>query len=293
MVAIDYSTVSVVIPVFNRADRIEGAIHSALDQDPKPLEIIVVDDASTDGIDGRKLMQIDPSVKFIRSALNRGGGAARNTGIDAAGGAWVAFLDADDRWLPGKLKIQLRDLSDQIDGLLFSCGNVRIQGSVADGRLYNSRPPFVGEDISRYFLVHGCTFQTSTLLVPTKLARATRFDERLRRHQDWDFVLRLIKNGSRFLYSHRALAIYWDEVDANRVSKQKSIEPGLLWLRVAAGFLTKDAAAALYFRTIFRQHIAQQPMTAAFMALKFGFRDSRSTIWVLRRLPLVRRLVGS
>src|SRR6266536_6439533 len=98
------ASVSVVVPVYNCVDRVQGAIRSALDQAPRPLEIIVVDDASTDSIDGAALAAIDPCIRVIRHEVNRGGGAARNTGIDAARGELIAFLDADDRWLPGKLK---------------------------------------------------------------------------------------------------------------------------------------------------------------------------------------------
>jgi glycosyltransferase involved in cell wall biosynthesis len=96
----EMAQVSVVIPLYNCADRIEGAIRSALDQTARPLEIIVVDDASTDPVDIDALTAIDPCVRVIRHEVNRGGGVARNTGIDAARGDLVAFLDADDRWLP-------------------------------------------------------------------------------------------------------------------------------------------------------------------------------------------------
>lgn len=96
--------VSVVIPVFNRQEKAERAVASALAQDVADLEVVVVDDGSEKpfalpGADGR--------VRIIRHAENRGAAAARNTAIREAVGAWLAFLDSDDVWLPGKLARQL------------------------------------------------------------------------------------------------------------------------------------------------------------------------------------------
>jgi glycosyltransferase involved in cell wall biosynthesis len=133
--------VSVVIPTYNRADRLEGAILSAVNQDPGPLEVIVVDDASTDGTDAARLEAIDRRVRVIRHPNNRGSAAARNTGIDAARGDWIAFLDHDDQWLPGKLERQWPQIAGLSDSRVFACGNVVFDGGAEDGRIRNSRPP--------------------------------------------------------------------------------------------------------------------------------------------------------
>lgn len=93
---------SVVVPLYNKADYVVESVRSAVSQVPAPLEVIVVDDGSTDGgaerVEALKL----PCVRLVRQA-NAGVAAARNTGIDAASGDWVAFLDADDRFEPGHL----------------------------------------------------------------------------------------------------------------------------------------------------------------------------------------------
>lgn len=286
------TTVSVVIPLYNCPDRIEGAIRSALEQSPRPIEVIVVDDASTDPADASALERIDPCVRVICHEVNCGGGAARNTGIDAARGELIAFLDADDRWLPGKLELQLSQISTQGGEDVFACANVRLEGPSPKKLIYNSRPPFAGEDISRYFLIHDCTFQTSTLVVPARLAKSVRFDDRLRRHQDWDFIFRLIRKGAHYVYWHDPLAIYWDGSAATRVSTQKTIAPALFWLKVARDTIAPDAAAVFYFRTTFRRHFAERPVAAFLMALQMGFRDPRSTTWVLRRMAGSRRVPG-
>src|SRR3990167_9420175 len=90
--------VSVVMPTFNLARLLERALRSALDQTYDNLEIIVVDDASSDDTpDVVKTVQ-DERVRYIRHETNRGGSAARNTGIRIATGEFIAFLDDDDEW---------------------------------------------------------------------------------------------------------------------------------------------------------------------------------------------------
>jgi len=92
-------TVSVIIPTYNRADYVGKAIQSALDQQPAP-EVIVVDDESTDNTE--EVVRRFDNVTYIRQE-NRREGAARNSGAARASGTYLAFLDSDDFWLPGKL----------------------------------------------------------------------------------------------------------------------------------------------------------------------------------------------
>ena len=96
--------ISVVIPCFNAEKYIEVAIRSALAQDWPALEIVVVDDGSSDR--SAELVEVNfPEVKLLRQ-VNQGVAQARNNGIRHASGDWIAFLDADDLWLPGKLQAQ-------------------------------------------------------------------------------------------------------------------------------------------------------------------------------------------
>src|SRR5262249_27493026 len=102
--------VSVVIPTFNRQQVILRAIHSVLRQSLSPHEILVVDDASSDEtvalVEGLK----DPRIQVFRHEINRGPAAARNTGIRAATGKWIALLDSDDEWSTDKLHLQVNTL---------------------------------------------------------------------------------------------------------------------------------------------------------------------------------------
>ena len=96
-------TVSVVIPVYNRAAVVRRAIDSVLAQSLTDFELIVVDDGSSDGSPGIVAGIDDPRVRLIRLPVNGGGNAARNRGIREATAPIVAFLDSDDYFLPHKL----------------------------------------------------------------------------------------------------------------------------------------------------------------------------------------------
>lgn len=99
--------VSVVIPTYDRAAVLPRAIDSVLGQTVEDLELLVVDDGSTDRAPDVVAGYADDRVRCLRHEQNRGASAARNSGIEAASGDYVAFLDSDDEWLAGKLETQL------------------------------------------------------------------------------------------------------------------------------------------------------------------------------------------
>jgi len=102
---------SVVIPTWNRAQLVSDAINSALPQRPGEIEVIVVDDASTDATVKQLESDFGSEIRLLRLPHRRGPGAARNAGTRLARGEWLAFLDSDDVWLPGKLEAEMRVLS--------------------------------------------------------------------------------------------------------------------------------------------------------------------------------------
>jgi glycosyltransferase involved in cell wall biosynthesis len=103
--------ISVIIPTFNRADTLGRALDSVLNQTRAPQEVIVVDDGSTDAT--RELVTNHPAQPRYLYQANGGVSSARNLGIRAAAGEWLAFLDSDDEWLPGKLAAQIRVLEQE------------------------------------------------------------------------------------------------------------------------------------------------------------------------------------
>lgn len=99
--------VSVIIPTYNSEKYIEDTLRSACEQTYGSLEIIVVDDCSNDNTVALVEAFDDPRVRIIQQTQNGGAGAARNAGVDAASGRFVAFLDSDDIWLPTKTEKQI------------------------------------------------------------------------------------------------------------------------------------------------------------------------------------------
>lgn len=108
--------ISVILPTYNRAEWLPQAVESVLDQTFAPVELIVVDDGSTDGTAGL-LAAYGRRLKVLRQA-NAGVSAARNRGIQAAAGRWIAFIDSDDCWLPQKLDLQVAFLNAHPDALI-------------------------------------------------------------------------------------------------------------------------------------------------------------------------------
>src|ERR1700759_5182615 len=108
--------VSVVIPTFNRRHLILRALQSVVEQTYPHLEVIVVDDASTDGtVEFLESKHFNVPLRVIRIEQNSGPSAARNKGIACASGKYVALLDSDDYWLPGKLARQVEVAERSLD----------------------------------------------------------------------------------------------------------------------------------------------------------------------------------
>lgn len=182
--------VSVIIPAYNAAPFIGEAIASVLAQTHRELDIMVVDDGSTDGT-------VDVVRRFgARVCLlqQRQGGAAvaRNAGASATAGEWLAFLDADDAWLPEKLSHQLA-VADAGTGLVYSD---RFNMGEADGwpRIHGDLFPILEGDIFLPLLETGNFITTSTVIVRRDVFRAVGgfcIDPALLPAEDWDLWLRI------------------------------------------------------------------------------------------------------
>ena len=197
--------VSVVIPVYNRAHLVGRAIASVLAQSYGNIEIIVVDDASTDDLAAALDEFADPRLRRIAHPRNRGAAAARNTGVAAAGGTFVAFLDSDDLWLPDKLAHQVAAMRGQPPEV---AGHVCAYRCIKTG----DRPRIIAPNWDarsfRRRQLFGCTCGPgSTLLCRRDIFAVTGpFDETLRRLEDWDWLLVLSQKGHRLLASPAVLA---------------------------------------------------------------------------------------
>jgi glycosyltransferase involved in cell wall biosynthesis len=288
-------SVSVVIPAYNRREQAIAAARSALRQSLPPIEVIIVDDASTDGIEQVDLAAIDPRIRLVRHPTNMGGGAARNSGIDAARGAWIALLDSDDEWLPDKLKRQFAQIEADGEGPdIVAAANVLIRVLGEPDRPYNADPRPPATPLGDWFLIDQCTYQTSTLLLPTQLARQVRFDPKLRRHQDWDFVLRLEAAGARFSYVHDSLAIYDCRPADSRISQVRTTQPTLDWFTIANRLVSPKARHIYYMNICYEIDREANRLTAwsrlAALSISYPLGLARSLSFLLRRV--IRRHTG-
>lgn len=211
------STVSTVIPVYNDVDTLPRAVDSVLNQSHRVKEIIVVDDCSADNSEKVISRYNDDRITFISHETNRGGGAARNTGIEAASSEYIAFLDADDEWKPTKIEKQLRELHSRSDKWVAAhcrVGNNRSALNDLGAKLAmavgarDANPTTEGDsEIINEILRMNWHMSTSSLLVERETVDAIDgFDERFQRHQDWEFLIRVLKHG-KLAYVDEALVI--------------------------------------------------------------------------------------
>ena len=143
--------VSVIIPTYNRADFIEDAVESVLCQTYKDYEIIIVDDGSTDGTED-VLQKYHNKIRYIYKS-NGGEASARNTGIKHAQGAYIAFLDSDDLWLPERLKFGVQALdADKNIGLFFADCNRVFNGERESKTFFDYYKPYAGFVFKQLFM---------------------------------------------------------------------------------------------------------------------------------------------
>ncbi|MDR7415111.1 MAG: glycosyltransferase family A protein [Armatimonadota bacterium] len=194
-------TVSLVIPAYNAEASLREALDSVFAQSRLPDEVVVVDDGSTD-----RTAEIAASygdrVCLVRQP-NRGEAAARNTGVRSARGELVAFLDADDLWLPGYLASQLRVYEASGGGCLVFC-DAWVEGR----RTQDGAGPFDESD-PVLSIVRGFPIPMDGVLVPREaLLRADLFPEGLRWGPDVSLLLKLARSGAPFRRNPEPLVVY-------------------------------------------------------------------------------------
>ena len=183
--------VTVVVPAYNRAHLIGRAITSVLSQTYRYFEVIVVDDGSTDNLAEAVKSFFDERLHYIRHDKNRGGSAARNTGIASAKGEYIAFLDSDDEWFPDKLEkqIEIFQKSSNEVGIVYTGWRWILE---MNGKIIQDKVPTQGGNIHQLLLETDCIGSMSTPLIRTDaIRRIGGFDENLPARQDWDLWIRL------------------------------------------------------------------------------------------------------
>ncbi len=182
--------VSVVVPTHNRADLLPRLLRSVLGQDLPDLELLVVDDGSSDGTAEVLAQCRDPRLIVLRHDSARGVAHARNTGTAAATGRWVAWCDDDDVWAPAKLRLQVQALHDSPMALWSNGGSAYVDSALRLSRVRLApSPKDIADDILR---INAVTGGGSGVLADRELVLSLGgFDTQLSMYADWDLWARL------------------------------------------------------------------------------------------------------
>jgi hypothetical protein len=229
---------SVIVPVFNRASVLGATLRSVLSQTCQDFEIIVIDDGSSDNPRAVVESLGDPRIRFIRQE-NQGGGTARNTGINAAQGRFIAPLDSDDAFLPHHLE-SMKTLLEDTENVV---GYARILVDRGDGRTMLKPPRAIraDEDMGEYTLCERGFVPTITTVVPREMARRVRYHPKLRAAEDVDFAIRLALEGCTFRMLEEPGAVWRDHDDPDRASARNTADEFGAWLAQMKPHLTPHA----------------------------------------------------
>lgn len=238
-------TVSVIIPSYNRAHLIEKSVRSVLAQTYKNLEVIVVDDASTDNTEATVRSISDSRVKYVRLAKNSGACAARNEGIRLASGAYIAFNDSDDQWTAEKVRRQLDFLVEHKANVVIC----KMECMDADGSFLHFFPNKNGSSRISYneLLRYNCA-STQTFFGKASCFKETPFDIKMPRLQDWDDALRLSQKYAVF-FQDEVLVRTFIQSDSISSHPEKGVQAmELLWEKHKDAVSASRSSAEQFFK---------------------------------------------
>lgn len=210
--------VSVIMPTFNREKTILRAINSILQQTYKDIEIIIVDDCSTDNTQKVVESLNNNNITYIKQDKNRGACAARNEGIKLAKGEYIAFLDSDDEWLPEKVEKQIDFLQKNNVDIVF-CSHI----SQCNGNKVIIPNKKIDSHILYRELLMENFITTGSILAKSECFKKVKFDIKLPRLQDWDLMINM---GMHFRIEHlnEILTINYIQNDSMTKSHKKGFE---------------------------------------------------------------------
>lgn len=268
--------VSVVIPTYRRPDLLRRAVASVLEQTHDNLELFVMVDGDEES--GPLLEGIeDVRLQIVRIGKSVGAAVARNLGAERSSGEWIAFLDDDDEWLPQKLEMQLGEARRSGANVL-ACRATALTPKGAyvwPRRLPSANEPFADYLFVRSGLFQGeALFQTSTMVVARPIFEKVRFDPELRRHQDWDWVLRAVaEDDVRLVYLAEELVVLHVEERRSSISKGTAWRDSLMWARASRRFFTDTAFASFLLVTVGPTAAASGERRAFFSLLTAAIRE--------------------
>lgn len=279
--------VSIIVPCFNQGHYLQQSVASALSSTSYPLEIIVVDDGSSDTRIGRQLADAEllaPGVVRIHRQTNKGLSGARNTGISLAQGKYLQFLDADDMLTPGKIDAQIAQLliNPELDVSVCNyllCDETRSMFTKTEEAIARFE---INEEDFLYRWERGFVIPIHCGLFQHAVLREHRFDTHARAKEDWLFWTSLSITGTRFGYLHGHWAIYRHHESSMRRSY---VNMGRAWLQ--AGLKINEMVGArepLFFESVvswfdqcYRSHADYRTEIAQLQAATSGEAESERT----------------
>jgi len=296
------TVVTTVIPAYNAEAFIARALKSALAQNIPGSEIIVVDDGSTDGTRHIVARYESQGVRLLRHAAQSGVAAARNTGIAAATGEFVAFLDADDEWLPGKLQRQLDALQASPEMKFISCRAALIDEHGQDlGDIYHGASPALGPEAWRTLLTYACVPTPGVVVRRRALHAAGPFNKWLPVGEDQDMWIRLSLLGEVGHISEPLVRVH---STPNSLSKANFREQASYVLPMVAAYVARNAARLSpdERRKILGERFSKMGKSAyangewgfglktLVRAIGYGHQPLRNILYLIRASGVVRRI---
>jgi glycosyltransferase involved in cell wall biosynthesis len=236
------------------------------------MEVVVVVDGPDD-ITTAKLGRIgDPRLRVIVMPNSVGGSAARNAGVEAARGEWIAFLDDDDEWLPQKTEVQLA-IARQSRHRFPVVSSRFVARTPNCEYIWPRRVPSPGENISNYLFSRTSLFQgegllaTPTLFTKRNLLLEVPFRNKLKKHQDWDWVIRAAKReGAGFEFSGESLVVVRMGTNHKGISNTDDWHFSLDWIRERRDYVSPSAYAA-FLLIVVADQASRQATLAEYLSL--------------------------
>lgn len=269
--------VSVVIPTYRRPQLVKRAVESALSQTLEQIEVIVViDGPHAETVNTLKEIE-DTRLKVIELATNQGSRVARNTGVNAAIAKWIAFLDDDDEWISSKLELQLEAATNSHYEFPIISSFVIARTATKDS-IWPRRLPDETEALSEYLFVRNSGFQgeglihTSTIFTTKELLEKVPFNTLLKRHDDWDWLLRAIaEDGVGVEFVEQVLSVWHLEQARPSLSKSSNWQFSFEWIRGKRDLVTPRAYSSFILAEVSARAASAGEWKALWLLLREAF----------------------
>ena len=278
--------VSTVIPTRGRPELLLRAVRSVLAQTLREIEVVIVIDGEDKATELALefLAQEDGRVRVIALSTSVGGSDARNRGVAAASGEWVAFLDDDDEWLPSKLQAQLEAVTASTAPVVIGTCKI-IARTPGNDYIWPRRMPEPDEKICEYLLARRTlsrgegSIQTSTFFVRRALMQAEPFKSGQLKHQDTEWLLRVGQlPGAAAVFVNEVMAIHYIEEERASVSSKANWRYSLEWVRRDRHLFTPRALTGFVFHQIAPEASEQGEWSAFPLLFLEVLRHGKSTL---------------